>query len=91
MSDLYGSDHYPIITKIAFGNNCKELIKPKPKFKLAAANWPKFNALLEKLLLLRPPSCNINKEAALIQKSFVSAAHHSISQMFHGGTQKLVV
>ena len=38
LSDLYGSDHYPIITKIAFGNNYKELIKPKPKFKLVAAN-----------------------------------------------------
>ena len=79
LSSLYGSDHFPIITKIKFNNN-RNIFKPKPKFKLELANWKKFSLFAENFLSRKPSSININKETAQIQKALVSAAHHSIPQ-----------
>ena len=79
LNDLSGSDHYPIILQINTGN-IKQYSKPKPKFKLAEANWKKFSLVSEKILSLTESSLNINKEAARIQKCIISSAHHAIPQ-----------
>ena len=79
LNNLFGSDHNPIFIHIFNGHNSYPC-KPTPKFKTHCANWSKFIQMTDKFLKQRTPCTNINKEAAQIQKSIVSAAHHSISQ-----------
>ena len=78
-NNLYGSDHYPIFTYFHI-NQRTTIFKPKPKFKTNFANWPKFEKLCDSLSSKTTSSQNINKEAANIQKSILTAAHFSIPQ-----------
>lgn len=79
LSDLHGSDHYPILIKI---EKCVDNIqtKYKPKYKTEAANWNLYQNHCDNNLCKAKTSNNINQQAASIKKIIRSAANVSIPQ-----------
>ena len=78
LSNLGGSDHFPLITAINTGTMNDFVFKPK--FIFEKADWDRFSSIVTRNMNKFPPSDNINKEAVELQKILRSAAHLSIKQ-----------
>lgn len=79
-TDLFGSDHYPIIINLFITNTQQSLVPRKPKFITKNANWEKYQMLSKLYNDNRPISTNINKETANIQKIILMSANQSVPQ-----------
>ena len=82
--NLSGSDHFPIYITL-FPPPYINRQKLKPKFNTKLANWDKYQNSCTSLHKARPPSDNINREAANICKIILQSANVSIprSKIFH--------
>lgn len=77
--DLYGSDHFPILTTLSMETNPK-LPKAQPKFLTELAKWDRFQSEITRQNSLRLSFNEVNREAASITKSIRYAANLSIPQ-----------
>ncbi|CAD7004082.1 unnamed protein product [Ceratitis capitata] len=77
--DLWGSDHFPIITSIDTEFE-KDRHKFHPKFITDKADWVRFQYCCDSLSQKNPISQNINQEAATIKKILRTASHYNIPQ-----------
>ena len=77
--NLHGSDHFPIQIEME-SNLCFEITKINPKFKTDYADWIKYQIRCSNIINSKNMSGNVNKDAALIQKTILSAANVAIPQ-----------
>ena len=73
-----GSDHFPILTHYKVDNAWRNILNPKPKWKLKNANWSLFKSLCDKLKIEDLKNNNIDSyNNNLIDKS-IPIANKSI-------------
>jgi len=77
--ELFGSDHFPIHINL-FDNENSSKSYNVPRYQLETANWPVFTSLTEIFHNKRPPSNQINQEAANIIKIIHQSASTAIPQ-----------
>ena len=78
LSDLYGSDHFPIVTNIQISRSASFI--HKPRFLTHLANWDNFKTISSDFSCKHPLSSNVDQEAEIIAKSIRYGAHYAIPQ-----------
>lgn len=71
LSQLHGSDHFPLLTKILLARSNPGT--PKPKFIIEKANWEKFQLSANVTMSKYPLSSNVNKEANALKNNTYSS------------------
>lgn len=89
LSDLHGSDHFPIITTVTSGSS-QINTHLSSKFLTDRADWECFQSNATQFLTNRESSSSVNQEAATIQRAIRYAANLAIPQT-HKCTKKVVV